>query len=282
MPETHLQPVLEDLRLHTPARVALARSGVSLTTRDTLAFALDHAQARDAVHATLSLPTLLAELAARSLPVIAVKSAATDRATYLRRPDLGRTLAASSRAALESAATQGSLTIILADGLSALATDRHAIPLLDALLPLLESAFPLTPLVIAEQARVALGDEIALALRSTLTLMLIGERPGLSAADSLGAYITWAPRIGTTNAERNCISNIRAEGLAPPAAAARIAFYLREAARLQLTGTSLKDPQLMVSVMQNGGDASGVHPTHPRQRREDGWGTRAIKAGQDF
>jgi ethanolamine ammonia-lyase small subunit len=242
--ETSLQSATTDLRLHTTARVSLARTGVSLTTRDTLAFALDHAQARDAVHATLSLPTLLAELAARKLPAIVVKSAAPDRATYLRRPDLGRTLSAASKAALDATTAQGNLTIILADGLSALATDCHAIPLLDALLPLIESDFTLTPIVIAEQARVALGDEIAVALRSNLTLMLIGERPGLSAADSLGAYITWAARIGTTNAERNCISNIRAEGLAPPAAAERIAFYLREALRLKLTGIALKDQQL--------------------------------------
>jgi len=253
VPETSLEAaatraIEADLRAHTPARVSLARTGVSLTTRDTLRFALDHAQARDAVHARLSLPTILAELAERGLPALAVKSGAPDRATYLRRPDLGRTLAEASRAALESAAKSNAkdrtLTIVLADGLSALATDRHAIPVLDALLTLIGGEFALTPIVIAEQARVALGDEIAVALGSNLSLMLIGERPGLSAADSLGAYITWAPRIGITNAERNCISNIRGEGLSARVAAARIAFYLREAARLRLTGTSLKDPQL--------------------------------------
>jgi ethanolamine ammonia-lyase small subunit len=135
------------------------------------------------------------------------------------------------------------VTIILADGLSALATQRHAIAVVDGLLRLLREEWQLTAIVVAEQARVALGDEIGMALGAEVTVMLIGERPGMSAADSLGAYITWAPRIGRTNAERNCISNIRGEGLAPSAAAERIAFYLREAARLQATGVALKDPQ---------------------------------------
>jgi ethanolamine ammonia-lyase small subunit len=261
---------LAELRAYTPARIALARTGASLTTRDALDFTLAHAQARDAVHAALSLPTLIAELHARKLPVLSVLSAAPDRATYLRRPDLGRTLSDSSRALLASeslAATEAPrLTIILADGLSALATDRHALPLLDALLPLLKedhasqnagqdvdksvdkldktplSGWLLTPIVLAEQARVALGDEIGHALGASLTLMLLGERPGLSAADSLGAYLTWAPAPGRTDAQRNCISNIRAGGLGPTAAAARIAYYLHEARRLSLTGTALKDP----------------------------------------
>ena len=269
-----LNPISTELRAYTPARIALARTGASLTTRDALDFTLAHAQARDAVHTALSLPSLLAALHARKLPAISVKSAAPDRVTYLRRPDLGRTLSPASRALLASESPAPTetprLTIILADGLSALATDRHALPLLDALLPLLNaqtnaqteafsaaqnvdksvdkldktphSGWLLTPIVLAEQARVALGDEIGQALGASLTLMLLGERPGLSAADSLGAYLTWAPAPGRTDAQRNCISNIRAGGLDPAAAAARIAFYLREARRLSLTGTALKDP----------------------------------------
>ena len=134
------------------------------------------------------------------------------------------------------------LTIILADGLSALATDRHALAVFDALLPLVQAAWEISSIVIAEQARVALGDEIGAALGATATVMLIGERPGLSSADSLGAYITWAPRSGRTNAERNCVSNIRGDGLAPAEAASRIAFFLREALQLQMTGAALKDP----------------------------------------
>lgn len=234
------------LRAFTPARIALARTGNNITTRDTLAFALDHAQARDAVHATLSLPTLLRELQMRGLAAIAVKSAAPDRKSYLKRPDLGRRLSESSAAMLHSNPAKSGLprlAIILADGLSALATDRHALAVVDALLPLVRDVWELTELAIAEQARVALGDEIGVALAAKATLMLIGERPGLSAADSLGAYITWEPRVGRTNAERNCISNIRAEGLAPSEAAHRIAYFLREALRLHATGTALKDPE---------------------------------------
>jgi len=238
-------PLDRSLRAFTPARIALARAGSSLATRETLAFALDHAQARDAVHATLSLPTIQRELHARGLAAIAVKSAVADRKTYLKRPDLGRRLTESSAAALHSSAVATGLprlTIILADGLSALATDRHALPVVDALLPLVRDSWEITELVVAEQARVALGDEIGVALAAQATVMLIGERPGLSAADSLGAYITWEPRPGRTNAERNCISNIRGEGLSPKAAAERIAFFLREATRLRATGTALKDP----------------------------------------
>jgi ethanolamine ammonia-lyase small subunit len=234
-----------DLRTLTPARVSLARTGNSITTRDTLAFARDHAQARDAVHAHLSLPTLLAELHARGLDTVAVKSAAPDRATYLRRPDLGRTLNDASKSALRMGgreATKPRLTIIVADGLSALATDRNAIAVVDSLLPLVQAGWSVTQIVIAEQARVAIGDEIGVALGAQLTVMLIGERPGLSAADSLGAYISWEPRSGRTNAERNCISNIRSEGLSPHDAARRIAYFASEALRLQSTGTTLKDP----------------------------------------
>jgi ethanolamine ammonia-lyase small subunit len=274
-----LHPIPTELRAYTPARIALARTGASLTTRDALAFTLAHAQARDAVHAALSLPSLLAALHARKLPFLSVKSAAPDRATYLRRPDLGRTLSDASRALLareslaptESlAATAASsstaadtfaaiqaataaeaprLTIILADGLSALATDRHALPLLDALLPLLAAEpWQLTPIVLAEQARVALGDEIGQALRANLTLMLLGERPGLSAADSLGAYITWAPAPGRTDAQRNCVSNIRSAGLDPAVAAHRITHYLHQSLRLSLSGIALKDPAGSTSV----------------------------------
>jgi ethanolamine ammonia-lyase small subunit len=235
----------DGLRAFTPARVSLARTGNSITTRETLAFALDHAQARDAVHATLSLPTLLREVQSRGLAAVAVKSAAPDRKSYLKRPDLGRRLSDASAALLHSdVRTSGlpRLAIIVADGLSALATDRHALAVVDALLPLVRDRWELTEIVIAEQARVALGDEIGVALGALMTVMLIGERPGLSAADSLGAYITWEPRPGRTNAERNCISNIRGGGLAPLAAAERIAFFMREAARLQTTGTALKDP----------------------------------------
>jgi ethanolamine ammonia-lyase small subunit len=244
-----------DLRALTPARVALASTGASITTRHALEFSLAHAQARDAVHSTLAVPSLLAALRERNLPAIHVRGAAANRAEYLRRPDLGRTLASVSAAQLATnpgvpftpshrvSGIMGptTLTIVLADGLSALATERHALPVLDTLLPLLDATWQLTPIVIAEQSRVALADEIGLALHADATVILIGERPGLSSPDSLGAYLTWSPRPGRKDAERNCISNIRAEGLDYAAAAARIAWTLGEARRLGLTGVSLRD-----------------------------------------
>ncbi len=236
-----------DLRTFTPARVALNRTGVSITTRHALDFSLAHAQARDAVHAALAIPSLLAALHQRNLTAIAVRSAAASRTEYLRRPNLGRTLAPTSAVQLAGQPATynlqpATLSIILADGLSALAIERHALPLLDALLPLLDDTWQLTPIVIAEQARVALGDPIGEALHADATIMLIGERPGLSSPDSLGAYITWAPRPGRTDAERNCISNIRTEGLDYAAAAQKIAWYITEGRRLGLTGVALRGP----------------------------------------
>lgn len=233
------------LRRFTPARVSLARAGNSLATRELLEFSLAHAQARDAVYATLDADRLTQELADRHLHPVRVHSAAPDRATYIRRPDLGRTLAGPSAEHLQPhpapPAAAPILTLILADGLSALATNRHAIPLLDALLPRLRPSFVLSPVIVAEQARVALGDEIGSILQSNLTLMLLGERPGLSSPDSLGAYLTWSPRSGRTNAERNCVSNIRADGLSYDIAAGIIAALCLEASRLKLTGVALKE-----------------------------------------
>jgi ethanolamine ammonia-lyase small subunit len=247
-----------DLRTLTTARVALTRTGVSLTTRHALEFSLAHAQARDAVHSTLSVPSLLAALRERGLAAIAVKSAVRDRTEYLRRPDLGRTLApdSSERLATDLGAPSmqlhrmggkpqpsptATLSLILADGLSALAVERHALPLLDALLPSLGDTWQLTPVVVAEQARVALGDEIGAVFGADVVVMLIGERPGLSSPASLGAYITWAPRPGRTDAERNCVSNIRTEGLDYRAAAAKIAWFVEEARRLERTGVDLRE-----------------------------------------
>jgi ethanolamine ammonia-lyase small subunit len=236
-----------DLRSLTPARVALDRTGASVTTRHALEFSLAHAQARDAVHSALAVPSMLAALRERGLPAIHVRSAANGRVEYLRRPDLGRTLAAASATLLASPPATDNLqpatrvSIILADGLSALAIERHALPVLDALLPLLDESWRLTPIAVAEQARVALADPIGQALHSDATVILIGERPGLTSPDSLGAYITWAPRPGRTDAERNCISNIRAEGLDYAMAAVRIAWTLSEARRLGFTGVALRE-----------------------------------------
>jgi ethanolamine ammonia-lyase small subunit len=200
-------------------------------------------QARDAVHAELDTNLLVRGLQERNLEPILLHSSAADRRTYLRRPDLGRTLHPDSVELLQSRATgQPDILFLLADGLSALAVERHALPLLDATLPLVRSPCLLIPFV--TQARVAIGDRIGQLLRAKLTVLFIGERPGLSSPDSLGVYITWNPRPGRTDAERNCISNIRAEGLSYADAASRIGFYIQQAQRLETTGIALKDPAL--------------------------------------
>jgi len=234
------------LRELTPARVGLARSGVSLETRELLDFQRSHAQARDAVHSRLeaaALASTLGEISGNE--ALRLHSAAADRATYLQRPDLGRMLDEASRELLARHASpvvgnEARLALIVADGLSSLAVERHAALLIKELLPRLDG-WQLAPLCVVEQARVAIGDEIGLALGAHASIVLIGERPGLSSADSLGAYITWEPRPGRTDAERNCVSNIRAEGLSYAQAAAQLSYYLTEARRRQLTGVALKE-----------------------------------------
>lgn len=225
----------------TPARIALGRTGVSLPTREVLAFALAHARARDAVTIPLDRQAAAEAVEALGLRTLSVESAAPDRATYLRRPDLGRRLSAESRARLETAARGPcDVAVVVADGLSSTAVQAHAAPLLAALTPRL-NGLRLAPIVMASQARVALGDEVGEVLRARLMILLVGERPGLSSPDSLGAYLTFAPSVGRTDAERNCVSNIRPQGLAYETAAFRIAWLAREALRLGLTGIALKD-----------------------------------------
>jgi ethanolamine ammonia-lyase small subunit len=231
------------LRALTPARVGLGRSGVSQVTRDVLSFQLSHAQARDAVHARLDTEALADVISGlnrlNGTRVVRLHSAAVDRAEYLQRPDLGRRLDESSYRTLEENVDgQADLAVVIADGLSALAVERHAAPLLDRLLPRLAGR-NLGPLCIVEQGRVAIGDEIGQMLRAKLSVVLIGERPGLSSPDSLGAYITWAPRTGRTDAERVCISNIRAAGLGYDEAAEQLERAMSEAFQHQLTGVAL-------------------------------------------
>jgi ethanolamine ammonia-lyase small subunit len=231
------------LRALTPARIALGRAGASLPTRAHLEFQLAHARARDAVHDGLDVPRLQADLRAAGLESVALRSAAPDRATYLQRPDLGRRLVDDARARL-AGLTAGKVdaALVVADGLSARAAQRHAVPVLEALVPRLRDAgWRLAPVVVAEQARVALGDEVGAALDAALVVVLLGERPGLTAPDSLGAYLTWAPRPGRTDAERNCVSNIRPEGLVPALAADKLCYLMLEAARRRLSGVALKD-----------------------------------------
>ena len=234
------------LRRYTAARIGLGRAGASVPTAAHLAFQQAHAEARDAVHASLDVDTLLAGLRALGEAPLQVHSRVPDRATYLQRPDLGRRIddaSASQLAALQSPAVD--LAFVLADGLSALALQRQALPLFSALRErlLTEGGWSWAPPVVATQARVALGDEIGALLNARCVLVLIGERPGLSAPDSLGVYFSWAPRPGLLDAQRNCISNVRPEGLAPAAAAAKLHVLLREARTRQLSGVELKDVQ---------------------------------------
>ena len=231
------------LRTFTAARIALGRTGTSVPLREALAFKLAHAHARDAVYSVLDNEQLMNELAELKLPVVQVHSRAATRQEYLQRPDRGRQLAEESRAQLAGqAAGACDVVVVLADGLSATATNCHALPLLRQLVPELQNAgFRLGPLVLAEQARVALGDEVGHLLQARLVLVLLGERPGLSAPDSLGAYFTHGPRPGLTDEARNCVSNIRPEGLGYEAAAAKLFFLLTEARRRQLSGVRLKD-----------------------------------------
>lgn len=229
------------LRQFTQARIALGRAGNGLPTAAWLAFKLSHAQARDAVHQPLDADGLHQQLHAHGFASLDVHSAAPDRQHYLRRPDLGRCLAAASRdEIMKNASGQPDVVFVIADGLSAFAAARQSIPLLRAVCAKL-TAWQIGPVVVARQARVALGDEIGELLRSRLVVMLIGERPGLSSPDSLGIYLTYAPKVGCSDAERNCISNVRPEGLSYDAAAHKLHYLLTSARRLGLTGIGLKD-----------------------------------------
>jgi ethanolamine ammonia-lyase small subunit len=231
--------MIKSLRDYTPARVDLGRAGHSLPTRELLDFQLAHAQARDAVHLALDVNSLVIELNQKNIPSIVLASAAGDRTTYLHRPDLGRQLNPDSRERLAKLKSTYDAVFVIADGLSALAVHRHATPLLEATLPNLD--WNLAPLTIVQQARVAVGDEIGEILGARLAVVLIGERPGLSSPDSLGIYLTWNPRPGRTDAERNCISNVRADGLSYTLAAHKLLFLMNESQRLKLSGVQLKE-----------------------------------------
>jgi ethanolamine ammonia-lyase small subunit len=228
-------------RRFTPARIALGRASSSLPTAELLRLGLAHAEARDAVHLPLDVAALERDFQATPYRTLRVHSRAPDRAIYLLRPDLGRRLNDASVTLLAEQANVFDILFTVADGLSPVAVQRHALPLLQSLEPLLPTDWSAAPLVIAEQSRVALGDEIGERLGAKTVVMLIGERPGLSSPDSLGIYLTFAPKIGRTDAERNCISNIRPEGLNYDAAAKKLVWLLGEARRRQLSGVRLKD-----------------------------------------
>ncbi len=238
----------QQLRQYTAARISLGRSGVSVPTSEMLAFQLAHAQARDAVHTPLNFDQLTAQLSQLNYPELSsplrLASQASDRTEYLQRPDLGRRLSAESVSNLKEHAGNPSfdLAIVVADGLSATAIEQNVVPFITALLVKLKpGSWSLAPITIVEQGRVAIGDEVGKLLQADCVLMLIGERPGLSSPDSLGLYLTWGPEVGLTDACRNCISNIRPEGLVYEVAVQKTYYLLNEARRLKLSGVNLKD-----------------------------------------
>lgn len=231
------------LREFTDARIALGRSGASLPTQEVLNFGLAHAQARDAIHQPFDSESLAVQLHELGLKTLDAHSAAPNRHTYLNRPDLGRMLSDESRARLTASHPAAhDLLLVIGDGLSSHAVHRQAVPLIAALLPYLDTlGISLGPIVLAHQSRVALGDDIGETLGSKAVAMLIGERPGLSSPDSLGVYLTWKPARTRIESERNCISNIRPEGLKFDAAAFKLAWLLEQAFLRRLTGVRLKD-----------------------------------------
>ncbi|MFT3966434.1 MAG: ethanolamine ammonia-lyase subunit EutC [Sphingobium sp.] len=252
MADTPAETAPPGWRAVTPARVALPRAGTSLGTAPVLALRAAHARARDAVHESFDCEALARAIA--PFPSLAVHSEAGGRDEYLRRPDLGRRLHPDYRAALPRGPVD--LALVCADGLSALAVQRQAPPFLAALGGLL-SDLSLGPAVLAAQGRVAIADDVGEAMEARLAMILIGERPGLSVADSMGVYITFAPRRGRRDAERNCISNIHDDGLLPEAAAAKAAWLVRAALTMQCTGIKLKDEQPVSQIAAGSADQSG-------------------------
>ncbi|MHC8307509.1 ethanolamine ammonia-lyase subunit EutC [Pseudomonas sp. PB3P13] len=256
-PVDQQNPLLE-LRRLTSARIALGRTGTSMPTGAQLDFQYAHAQARDAVHLPFDHAGLSAQLAQRGRETLLLRSAATNRDSYLQRPDLGRKLSEGSAQILRdhAAAHPGAvdLAVVVADGLSALAVHRHTLPFLVRLEEQMAAdGWSVSPVLLVEQGRVAVADEIGELLGAKMVVILIGERPGLSSPDSLGLYFTYGPKVGLTDAHRNCISNVRLEGLSYGMAAHRLLYLMREACRRQLSGVSLKDEAQVPTLASDGG-----------------------------
>jgi ethanolamine ammonia-lyase small subunit len=250
-------PLLE-LRRLTPARIALGRTGTSMPTSAQLDFQYAHAQARDAVHLPFDSAGLSAQLTEIGRDSLLLHSAATNRDSYLQRPDLGRKLSDESAHTLRTyaAANPGGidLVIVVADGLSALAVHRHTLPFLARLEEQVQAeGWSVAPVMLVEQGRVAVADEIGELMGVKMTVILIGERPGLSSPDSLGLYFTYNPKVGLTDAYRNCISNVRLEGLSYGMAAHRLLYLMREACRRQLSGVNLKDEAQLQTLESDAG-----------------------------
>jgi ethanolamine ammonia-lyase small subunit len=233
---------LKALREFTSARIAIGRVGTSIPLKQSLEFKLAHAHARDAVYSELNINNLTNLIKQFDLPVLHLHSRVNNRGQYLKRPDMGRKLNDDSLAQLQDYSTETDIALIIADGLSATAVNDNTIGLLQVLIPqLLAANFKLAPISLVEQGRVAVGDDIGYGLNAKLSLVLIGERPGLSSADSLGAYLTYNPKPGLTDEMRNCISNIRPGGLIYKKAAKKIFYLITEAFKRKLSGVDLKD-----------------------------------------
>lgn len=245
-PENNVDNPWLELRRLTPARIALGRTGTSIPTSAQLDFQFAHAQARDAVHLPFDHAGLSSQLAERGRDSLLLHSAAIDRHSYLQRPDLGRRLSDESAQALRDYAEANpggvDLAVVVADGLSALAVHKHTLPFLTRMEEQTHAeGWSLSPVILVEQGRVAVADEVGQLLGAKMVVILIGERPGLSSPDSLGLYFTYNPKVGLTDAYRNCISNVRLEGLSYGMAAHRLLYLMREACRRQLSGVNLKD-----------------------------------------
>jgi ethanolamine ammonia-lyase small subunit len=233
---------ITSLREFTAARIAIGRVGNSIPINESLKFKLAHAHARDAVYSALDIDSLFAGLKSFNLPVLHLHSKAKNRPKYLKRPDRGRALSEESAEELKDFSANADVAIIMADGLSAEAINENAVGLLQILIPMLRaSKLKIAPLCLVEQGRVAIGDDIGYGLNAKFTILLIGERPGLSSADSMGAYLTYNPKPGLTDESRNCISNIRPQGLTHKPAADKIFYLVLEAFRRKLSGVGLKD-----------------------------------------
>src|SRR5471032_803143 len=253
-----------ELRRLTPARIALGRTGTSMPTSAQLDFQYAHAQARDAVHLPFDHAGLGAQLAERGRESLLLHSAATDRNSYLQRPDLGRKLSDESAQTLRDYASAHpggvDLVIVVADGLSALAVHRHTVPFLTRMEEQAAAdGWSVSPVILVEQGRVAVADEVGELLGAKMVVILIGERPGLSSPDSLGLYFTYAPRVGLTDASRNCISNVRLEGLSYAMAAHRLLYLMREACRRQLSGVNLKDEAQLQTLESDAAQDPGAN-----------------------
>jgi ethanolamine ammonia-lyase small subunit len=232
-----------ELREFTDARIALGRTGYSVPTSEYLKFSLAHAMARDTIHTPFDRDTIAEKLTRMGLSTVNVESSAANRSIFLTRPDLGRRLSDKSRERLDAIKDKGAdVLLVIGDGLSSKAVHKQAVPLIQHLLPYLnELNLTLGPVILAKQSRVALADDIAEIMHCKLVVILIGERPGLSSPDSLGAYMTYKPYWGRLESERNCISNIRPAGLSYPRAAFKLGWLIEAAFSLHKSGTALKD-----------------------------------------